>query len=187
MVSEFLYSQLRSKILPLQKIDKVLPQKGTIIDLGCGQGTIASFLAQNKKRNVIGVDINTKRLPKNQLKNLTFVAADITRYQLPQATGVIISDVLHHLPMEKQAKLLAKIVKGLRRGDVLVIKEIDKSQAIRSLFSRLWDLLLYPNERIHYRDSKSQKAYLQKLGLKVTISHHLRLFPGSTTLFVCQK
>ena len=63
---------LRKIILPLEEIDEQLPQKGKIIDLGCGEGVIAKFIAKKKARTVIGVDSDKKRLPETNSKNLIF-------------------------------------------------------------------------------------------------------------------
>ena len=44
------------------------------------------------------------------------------------------------------------------------IKEIDKSEFIRSSLSRLWDLILYPQDKINYWHYKDLKQFLEELG-----------------------
>src|SRR3990167_8534796 len=117
-----LYHFLRKAILPLDEIDKNLPKKGKIFDLGCGEGVISKYLAKNKKRIVIGIDSDEKRLPKQKTKNLSFKNADIRSVSLKGSSGVVISDVLHHLNLKDQKSLLKKIAEELRNEGVLVIK-----------------------------------------------------------------
>lgn len=182
-----LYDYLRKAILPLERIDYFIPNEGRIIDLGCGQGVISKYLARLPKRHVIGVDANLKRLPTSSLKNLSFARADITRYAAKKAEGVILSDVLHHIKTQDQKKLLANIKTFLKPNGVLVIKEIDKEEFLRSKLSRVWDYLLYPKDTIYYWSSSELKKYLVNLGFKVKVQRASLLFPGSTTLFICKK
>ena len=175
-------------IWPLDEIDKFLPSKGLIYDLGCGEGIIAKFLSNSSKdRRVVGVDSDENRLQNSSHKNLRFIADDIRKFPIKRAEGIVISDVLHHLTMPDQKRLLATIAKSLKRGGVLVIKEIDSNEFLRSKLSRLWDWILYPRDEIFYWDSKMLKDFMTKLGLRVKIARPSRFFPGSTTLVVCRK
>ena|SRR3990167_2383912 len=183
-----LYDLLRKAILPLEEIDESLPKEGKIYDLGCGEGLVAQYLADSSKfRRVIGVDSDKDRLPKNTSKNLRFIASDIRKFPIKSAHGVVISDVLHHLDRSSQKKLLTSIAKSLKKDGVLVIKEIDAREYLRSKFSRLWDWILYPQDKISYWNAKELKGFMADLGFRVKISRPSRFFPGSTTLFVCKK
>ena len=182
-----IYGYLRSLILPLVLIDKNLPKQGTIIDLGCGQGTIAKYLANRKDRKVIGIDSNKNRLPQSTQKNLSFVHGDILYFKFKNPDGIVLSDVLHHNDFKYQSKILKKISKNLKKGGVLIIKEIDTGEILRSIISRLWDFLLYPKDKIYFSNCKDLAEKLTALGFKVAISRPIRLFPGSTTLFIAKK
>ena len=180
------YDFLRKVILPLEEIDKNLPKEGKIFDLGCGEGVISNYLTRNKKRKVIGIDSDVRRLPKHKTKYLSFKNADIRNVSLNGTAGVVISDVLHHLNLKDQKTLLSKVARELKKGGVLVIKEIDKSEFVRSRLSRLWDLILYPQDKIKYWNYKKLKKFLEEIGFRVKFSRPCRLFPGSTTLFICE-
>lgn len=181
------YELLRKLILPIGEIDKAIPKRGRVLDLGCGQGLIAHSLSKQSGRQVVGIDANKSRLPKYSRKNLTFKKSDITKLSIEKINGAVLSDVLHHLPLENQNKLLEKIFKNLNKNGVLVIKEIDTSEFIRSHLSRLWDFILYPQDKIAFTNSKYLKKILTSIGFKVTISRPYRYFPGSTTLYICTK
>jgi 2-polyprenyl-3-methyl-5-hydroxy-6-metoxy-1,4-benzoquinol methylase len=182
-----IYDLLRTGILPISQIDRCLPKEGTIIDLGCGQGIITTYIAQNKSRQVIGVDLDTTRLRQSSSKNLKFVNANIVTYDMKKPSGIVISDVLHHLSYKDQDKLLIRIAKSLKVGGVFVIKEIDTHEFVRSRLSRFWDFVFYPKDKISYSDSTSLPRQLASLGFKVKFQRACRLFPGSTTLYICTK
>lgn len=181
------YDYFRSLILPLYEIDKFMPKKGKILDLGCAEGVIAKYLAKNKSREVIGVDKDAARLPKLKTENLSFKQQDLTTIRLKKINGVIISDVLHHLSLKDQNKLLSKVASYLNRQGTLIIKEIDTDEFIRSKLSRLWDFILYPSDKIYFSSSKKMVKVLNKLGFRVDLFRPCRFFPGSTTLYVCKK
>lgn len=178
---------LRQIILPLKIIDSNLPKKGQVLDLGCGEGVIAKYLAKISTRSVIGVDADPKRLPNIKKDNLKFVTADIRKFKFAKADGVVVSDVLHHMNTSSQKKLLTNVNKNLKKNGVLIIKEIDTREFIRSRLSRLWDFLLYPKDKIFYWDSNVLKNYLKSSGYHVQVVRASRFFPGSTTVFICRK
>lgn len=180
-------SSLRKLMLPLVYIDKYIPESGNIYDLGCGEGVIATYLSKNKKRNIIGIDQDSNRIRKSKRKNVNFQKADITKIKIINASGIIISDVLHHIHPKIQKKIIYNAFCGLREGGIFVIKEIDNQEYLRSKMSRFWDFIFYPRDKIFYWKSKELKEYLEKLGFKVKIKRTNRLFPGSTTLFICSK
>ena len=178
---------LRQIILPLKTIDSNLPKKGKIFDLGCGEGIIAKYLAKVPSRSVIGVDTNKDRLPTDKKSNLRFITADIRKFKFQKADGIILSDVLHHLNTRDQMKLIKKVATNLKKRGVLVIKEIDSTEYPRGRLSRIWDFLLYPQDKIYYWSATDLKNFLKQNNFSVKIIRASRFFPGSTTLFVCKK
>ncbi len=174
-------------MLPLNEIDQSLPQNGTIIDLGSGEGVIARFIAAKPGRDIIAVDTDKKRLDKIKSENIKTFARDITKYQFKDASGVLISDVLHHLDRQGQKQVLKNVSDGLKKGGILIIKEVDTTEFVRSNLSRFWDFIFYPKDKIYYWNSRDLKHFLEKLGFSVKIKRPSRLFPGSTTLFICHK
>lgn len=184
---------LKSFLWPFADINAALPKTGTIIDLGCGDGLVACYLAgHGSQRHVIGIDldsvkINQARAIKPKLKNLKFITQDITRTRLNQASGCLVSDVLHHLSKIDQLKLLRHISRQLKPGAICLIKEADKSDFIRSRLTRLWDWLLYPHDQINYYASQTLIKLMRQLRFSVKFMPLRRFFPGSVNLFVCTK
>lgn len=184
---------LKSWLWPFANIDSVLPASGTIIDLGCGDGLVAYYLAQHgPRRQVIGIDldpnkINHARSLKPRLPNLRFIVADIARVDLRQAQGCLLSDVLHHLPKSNQTALLHHVAYQLKSKAICVIKEADEDDFIRSRLTRLWDWLLYPHDQINYYSAKHLIRLMRQLGFSVSLNPLRHFFPGSVNLFVCTK
>lgn len=174
-------------MLPLKLIDQEMPKKGTIVDLGCGEGIIAKYLANNKNRKIIGVDLDKKRLVNSNQKNLSFKYADIRNFKFSNIDAVVISDVLHHMDFDDQKKVLKNISVGLKKKGLLIIKEIDTQEFIRGKLSRFWDFVFYPKDKIYFNNAKKLTKKLGSLGFQVTIKRPVRFFPGSTTLFICRK
>lgn len=182
-----LYDKLRSAILPLTEIDKALPERGKITELGCGRGVICKYLARKKGRKIIGVDLEKSRIGVSSKPNLKFRVGNAVSLNYTYQDAFVISDVLHHLKPSDQYQLLSKLSQSLKKNGKLLIKEIDKNENIRSKLSRFWDFVFYPKEKINYQESSNLKKFLTELGFSVSIKKTSRLFPGSTVLFICRK
>ena len=176
---------LKSLLWPLKQIDAALPRQGLIIDLGCGDGTVAAYLARESRRQVIGLDIHPPRRPSSI--NLIFKTQNILQANLKSAAGCLLSDCLHHLLPGEQQLLLERLSRQLKTGSACVIKEIDRHDFIRSKLSRFWDWLLYPQDAIHYYSSQELIRIMTKLKFTVVHSRPSPWFPGSVNLFVCTK
>jgi|SRR3989344_1285268 len=184
---ELVYNFIRSWILPLKDIDNIVPKKAKVLDLGCGEGVLTSFLAKEEGRDVVGVDLNKKRIRKSDRKNLKFEYGDATKYPIKDVDTVILSDSLHHINQSSHLDLLTKISKNLKKGNLLLIKDVDTSQVIRSNLTRLWDFILYPEDKIYFYNAKELKKIISNLGFNVEVRYVSKTFPGSTTLYICTK
>ena len=57
------WTVLRILILPYKKLDSLIPGKGTIVDIGCGNGGFSNYISLfSSKRNVFGIDLSKKRI-----------------------------------------------------------------------------------------------------------------------------
>lgn len=96
--------------------------KGTILDVGCGDGSIDRLLAEaSPKRSITGVDLEAHEQWKiKKPKNLTFKAASIEKLPFKEKTFdiVMIKDVLHHLPDPEAA--LHEIAKYAKKQVVII-------------------------------------------------------------------
>lgn len=188
-----IYFYFRLSILPIKEIDKNIPRDGVILDLGCSYGALAIILARlSKNRRVYGWDLDKKKLKiaKDLVKgekNTFFASRDVVRDKYPESSGILASDLLHHLSKEQQEIVIEKAYKALIKNGVFVLKEVDKEDWIRSAMSRTWDKVLYPKDKIHYRKKNEWTKILRREGFKVSSANLIPWFPNSTRLFICTK
>lgn len=189
-----IYFFLRSLMLPLSQIDSALPKDGVILDLGCGIGSLTLFLATlSRKRKVIGWDIDATRIrsAKKITKNISNIKFEIKNAldmgSVEGFSGIVVSDVLHHINFFHQEILLKKISKALGDNGILIIKEVDKDQKFRAFLSLLWDRLFYPNDISYFRPRKEWARVLTENKFNVRMRQSVEWFPGSTTLFICTR
>jgi len=142
-------------------IDKHLPN-GKILDLGCGDGSIARMVAEkNPKKTIVAVDLEAHPQWKmKNPKNLSFKTASI--YKLPFAAGsfdaVVLKDVLHHLPdpeetMPKIAQLAKKkvlIIEANRYNPISYIRMVKVAKHEHFSRSKLRKVIGQPAEIYTY-------------------------------------
>lgn len=187
------YVLLRWLMCPFSVMEKHLPRSGTIYDVGCGEGIMVQYVARVRPtRTVIGVDTDARRIKTakqatRELENVDFKVQSALKTDFKRASGVIVSDFLHHISYEDQEKLFVSISKGLRKNGVFLIKEIDRADTIRRIMSRFWDWVFYPQDTIYYRDMHETVNRLNKMGFKVKWNRAVWYFPGSTNILACVK
>lgn len=183
-------AKLRNYILPVGDILSLIPQKGTVYEIGCGYGSLAAEIARSRPHcTVRGIDIDKSKINRAKdmytYKNLDLVQANSLTYEYKQGEAITMSDFLHHIGFEDQISLLKKVKSILKPGGVVIMKEIDLADGWRMIASRLWDLLLYPHDKIYYRSKKEWVNILRKIGFSVEVKRRVSWFPGSTFLYEC--
>lgn len=188
-----LYAKIRMRLFPLETFDKYLPEEGTVIDLGCGYGLIANYLAlRTKDRQVRGIDTDAKRIKCARQtiqgrKNIEFAVQDVVETEIPLCDSIIMIDFLHHLPVAIQNDLLRKLHGKLKDGGILLISEVDTIPRWKYWFSYLSDCILYPfSNKLHFRSSEEMQQILSKLGYEVKIIRGGGLVFARVT-YICRK
>lgn len=152
-----LYFFLRLLVIPFDEIGKLLPEKGKIIDLGCGNGPLTAYLSLfSPNRLVFGWDINEERLQdgiklSKNLKNLTFEKRDAVKDKIPEADAILTSDFLHHVSYSSQEIIINKVYNSLKSNGIFLIKEVDTKDTPRYWGSYIFDHFFYPNDTIYFR------------------------------------
>ncbi|MGN1233090.1 MAG: 1-acyl-sn-glycerol-3-phosphate acyltransferase, partial [Candidatus Cryptobacteroides sp.] len=161
--------------------NELVPESGTITDIGCGMGQMAYMLSMYRPgRRIIGVDYDKTKIEiagncwmKKNLPGLEFKAADAMEVEFPGSNVFIISDMLHYLPEEQQFALLEKCRSRLIPGGVILIREGNssdkKGQKMTVLSELLSTKVLGFNKtsgRLEFTSAAKLKDYAARLGLK---------------------
>jgi SAM-dependent methyltransferase len=188
------YVQARARLLNIYRYKDLLHHSGLIIDIGCGYGVLANYLSLCLPNNkVLGIDLDHKRIDSANMtvgkrKNITFRIEDAKLSTLPDCTGIVMTDFLHHVHPPDQQKILQNAFVSLKKKGVLLISEADPDAKpfYRYWASYLSDRVLYPLSRSYFRKISDWETILSHLGFKVkVVKLQNPVFAG--VLFACRK
>lgn len=109
--------------------EKLIPEKASILDLGCGYGFLGYMLQfLSEERTITGVDYDEQKIAtanNGYLKSerLQFFCGDVTTFPVEGYDVIIISDVLHYLSVEAQDTLLVKCFRALNAGGMMILRD----------------------------------------------------------------
>lgn len=188
-----IYIKLRWRLCPFGIIEKFLPKKGIILDIGCGYGMLANLIAlKSKEREVYGFDLSQRRITiakksiKNR-KNIHFEAKHVKDLKLGSCDAIVMSDFLHHIPYNEQKAVIKQVYLKLKNKGVMLIQDIAKKPAWKYRFAASIDNILNFFPELYYIDIKAFKAFLEKNGFMVTVIRVDKGLPLPDVLFVCKK
>lgn len=129
-----LHTYVRWSSAPLAALEGLVPQAGEVLDIGCGHGLLSIHLAlRSRSRTVVGVDIDGDKLhlaaraaeAAGVGERTHFCHVDAEWSPEPNAyDAVVIADVLYLLDREEIAGVLSTAARAVRRGGVIVVKEL---------------------------------------------------------------
>jgi 2-polyprenyl-3-methyl-5-hydroxy-6-metoxy-1,4-benzoquinol methylase len=192
------YARIRLRILrPLLEsvLLRHLPRRGLVLDLGCGTGLLALFLAMTEpRRQVYGIDVNRGRIALARraarrlgVGNVTFTAADLRDWSGPDGfDGASLIDVIHHLPAADVPRFLAGVRDRLRPGAPLLIKEVLPTPRWKMLFTLALDRLMVGAEPIRYWPADELTGLLRGLGFTVSVRRLDDVIPFPHVVYVCR-
>ncbi|MEO8483494.1 MAG: DUF2062 domain-containing protein [Acidobacteriota bacterium] len=140
--------------------DGILPDAGTIVDIGCGQGLMLALIATARQRHAKGlwpgwppppqsveligleprarVAARARLVVENDARIETAGALDAP---LPACRAVLLIDVLHMLHREDQDRVLTAVHRALEPGGVLILREADAAGGSRFMLIRVGNWL----------------------------------------------
>ncbi len=152
-------------------IEERIPAEGRIIDLGCGYGLFANFLAlRSNRRQLIGIEKNARKVQyaSRGLDNTEFIVTDVKDYDLAGCSAITIIDVLHHLDsFEMQEELIRYCYTGLEKGGVLFIKDVCFEPYSKFFLTRIVDNMLYIGDTFYFRPWQEFKKLFETIGFEV--------------------
>lgn len=174
----------------------LIPDNARILDIGCGQGLLASWLLSAKalhdKRSsssgwpqhwppapnpvsIHGIELMPRDVQRAQQalgKAATFAVGDMCKVDFDKADAVIILDVLHYVSITAQNDVLTKVRDALAPGGTLILRIGDASAGAAFKFSVWVDHIVtfvrgHRNSHLHCRPLSDWCSALTELGFTV--------------------
>ena len=192
--------------------DGLLPDRGSLLDAGCGRGVLLSLLAAAKRQHAAGRWPPGWPAPPTRLALRGFdshaarvrlaggVLGDSARVELHDlrdfafapASVIVMLDVLLYLDAPAQERVLDKAAAALEPGGLLLLREADAGAGFAFLATRCSALLegilrgsFAP--QLHCRSAVDWSAALERRGLAVDVRPMSRGTPFANVLFVARK
>lgn len=193
------YSWGRFKIFRqrfLEEIGQYLPERGRVLDIGCGFGLFALYYAsRSNDRSVVGFDLSERRIETARhaaaelgLTNATFEVGDARKISsIEPFDAIYMLDVLHHIPTDVVPALLESIHSALPPGGILVVKELDTSPTWQRVFAHVLDLAMSPSSPPHYWPQQKLAHTLEGAGFEVKRHALIDYLPYPHVLFIATK
>jgi 1-acyl-sn-glycerol-3-phosphate acyltransferase len=174
-VENYIYWKMRlDPIYP--DVCQKLPERGRIIDLGCGYGIMGHWAAiTGPGREIIGVDADDKKIETaletvRYQPGLQFIRTGILDFQAEPAGAVLLLDVLHYWSYAQQAELARK-ARSLVTGDgILFFRDACMDSAEQVLPSERWSTAIGLNKKyegLFFRTRQNWIALFEASGFRL--------------------
>jgi len=140
----------------------LIPQQARVLDIGCGQGLLASLLRACGARDVqqrwpadwaaaplaahvTGIELMERDVLRARAAlgdAAEFKCADMRRAEFPPADAAVILDVLHYVSLDEQDEVLRRVRQALSPGGVLLLRVGDAGARAGFLISQWVDALV---------------------------------------------
>jgi SAM-dependent methyltransferase len=180
----------------LDEIGQYLPDRGRVLDVGCGFGLFSLYYASvNPSLELAGIDRSPRRV--------AMAAAAARRLGLPNARyevgdaldfrggelfdAIYMLDIVHHIPASTVRPLLEQLGKALPAGGRLLVKDVDRFPSWKRWFTHALDLAMDPGSPVHYWDANDLQALLTDVGFKVYRHLMVDFLPYPHVLYVAER
>jgi len=190
----------------------LLPDRGSLLDLGCGQGILLSLLKAAKEQYQAGVwprdwpapplNLGSRGIERSERRvraarlalgdGVQVIQGDLRELELPQCSVITMLDVLFYLAKDEQERLIDKAAGALAAGGLLLVRETDAGGGFAFAMSR-WSERFAAALRgefcpqLHYRSAAEWIAELEGRGFSVESQPMSEGTPFSNVLFVARK
>jgi 2-polyprenyl-3-methyl-5-hydroxy-6-metoxy-1,4-benzoquinol methylase len=198
-----LHLRVRWATCPVPAIDAEVPTHGRVLEVGCGHGLVATYMALTcSERSVVGVDIDERKLvlardAAERLEpheaSLQFASSHDGAVPAGPWDAIVIVDVLYLIDPDLELALLDACVAELAPGGVLVLKETDVVPRLKHAIAKAQEILATRVMRITAGDALSftpiteLAEHLTDRGLTVTVRRVDAGYPHPHSMLVAHQ
>jgi SAM-dependent methyltransferase len=190
----------------------LLPDRGSLLDLGCGQGVLLSLLKAAKARYQAGLwpqgwpapplDLDLRGIELRQDRVRAAQCAlgdgaqvdlhDLRDFEFRPCSVFVMLDVLHYLGAGDQLPVLEKAAHALEPDGVLLVREADAAAGFAFQVTKWCERIAQAGRgrlrnSLHFRSREEWVAALEKLGLGVRVEPMSAGTPFANVLLVARK
>jgi len=148
-----LHTAIRWWTAPFEALETEVPRSGKILEVGCGHGMLATFLALSSvDRTVVGVDIDAQKieLAQESVRHLRQGEATVSFEHRPSGEiltidggwdAIVFADVLYLIAPEDRSRLLSDCIAALAPGGRLIVKEVNTEPRIKAFVAQFQEFL----------------------------------------------
>jgi len=190
----------------------LLPERGNLLDLGCGQGVLLSLLKAAKAQYLAGLwpqgwpapplnlDLRGIELREERVKAAHCALGggaqvdqrDLRDFDFRPCSVIVMLDVLHYLGAGEQQRVLEKAARSLEPAGVLLVREADAGAGFPFQVTKWSERIAEAGrgrlrDSLHFRSSREWVAALENLGLGVQVEPVSGGTPFANVLFIARK
>ena len=189
----------RAFLSDLAIVERYVPKKGFIVDLGCGHGLFACVLREaSPTRRVLGIDLDERKIEiaRTAIKDtqwLRFETGNIVSDLPPKCDAVTIVDVLYLLPFDQQEQVLKNAASALGEGGPLIVKAQEARMDPRFALTYLQEMVTVSlgftrggRDRFYFPSRAQSLAMFERAGFAVdVVEMHRR--PYTDVVYLARK
>ncbi|MFH0826372.1 MAG: class I SAM-dependent methyltransferase [Candidatus Omnitrophota bacterium] len=189
---------LRFKTCPFLEIEAYVPKSGFIIDFGCGHGVFSHILTKKSSlRQVIAYDTSSYKI--REAKKSLMPQEKVTFSQVlqegavRQADSIVMLDVACYLSDSEREKLLKNLYAELKKGAMLIIKDVCRELSWKYAWVYLQELIivkllkLTEANQLNFYKEETFSSLLRKIGFSVQVLNLDKAYCYPHKAFICTK
>lgn len=180
----------------LDEIGQYLPERGRVLDLGCGFGLFSLYYASvHPGLRLEGLDRNPRRIAMAQaaarrlgLENVCYMVGDVMNFRgAGTFDAAYMLDIVHHIPEEAVRPLLEQVARILPPAGRLLIKDVDRRPVYKRWFTHALDKVMDPGTPVRYWAADDLARLLQDVGFAVHRHVMVDILPYPHILYICER